>query len=360
LAGIDSGSAEAVDLVKTGEWNARHAEKAGAPVTARIIRSVAALAASDSVTGRRVAGWANLTVEDAMQLRVAGGLHYLHLTGEEDRLAPIYAGLVTDQSAIDGVVREVVERFDHLLLAWLDHPPQTNEAGRSAAVMAALLWLSGKLGPKFELNEIGASAGVNTMMGRYRYDLGGVKVGPSLSRMMIAPEWRGSAPPDNRVEIVEAKGCDLLPRDLTDPDQAMKLRAYIWPEMIARMARLDTAIEIAQRAPPELVQMNAGGFVDELLKQEQEAGVTRVLFHTIVWQYIPEPTREAITSAMEGAGARTSADRPLAWIKLETNQQTFRHELSVRYWNGSVESGSGWALLATAHPHGEWVEWSGG
>src|SRR3546814_1761255 len=91
----------------------------------------------------------------------------------------------SDRRAIDVLVCELVERFDGLLLPWLDGPPQTNEAGRSASIMAALMWLSGRLGPRFELNELGASAGVNTMMERYRSDLGGVRAGPRDSPMQI-------------------------------------------------------------------------------------------------------------------------------------------------------------------------------
>jgi hypothetical protein len=38
---------------------------------------------------------------------------------------------------------------------------------------------------------------------------------------------------------------------------------------------------------------------------------------------------------------------------LETNRETFRHELVVRYWPGGAEP----VKLAEAHPHGAWVEW---
>ena len=221
--------------------------------------------------------------------------------------------------------------------------------------MAGLLWLSGRLGPRFELNEIGASAGVNTMMGRYFYDLGGTTAGPSLSRMRIAPEWRGSPPPANPVEIVAARGCDRAPVDLTDPDQALKLKAYVWAEAAERMARIDTAIAMAQRAAPELERMDAVDAVRDMLVRPQEAGVTRVLFHTIVWQYLPEASQDAITAMMEDAGHAATAERPLAWVSLETNRATFAHELRVRYWPGGDQA----VHLANAHPHGAWVEWLG-
>jgi hypothetical protein len=247
-------------------------------------------------------------------------------------------------------------KYDARLMPWLDSPPQTNEAGRSASVMAALLWLSDRLGPRFELNEIGASAGINTMMGRYRYDLGGTAVGPSLSRMRIAPEWRGPPPPQNPVEIVAARGCDQAPVDLTEPDQALRLKAYVWAEASERMARLDTAIEMAGRAPPEVVQMDAADFVREMLARQQEHGVARVLFHSIVWQYLADASQRAIAAAMDEAGAKATGDRPLAWISLETNRETFAHELRVRCWPGGEQA----VHLANAHPHGAWVEWLGG
>jgi hypothetical protein len=193
------------------------------------------------------------------------------------------------------------------------------------------------------------------MMGRYFYDLGGVTAGPSLSRMKIVPEWRGPPPPAAEVEIVAVRGCDVAPVDLTDPDEALRLKAYVWADARERMGRLDTAIAMAERAPPELVQMDAAEFVREMLAAPQEAGVTRALFHTVMWQYLPAATQQAITAMMEEAGACATAERPLAWLALETNRQTFRHELRVRYWPGGEEA----VHLAEAHPHGAWVEWFG-
>jgi hypothetical protein len=173
--------------------------------------------------------------------------------------------------------------------------------------------------------------------------------------MKIAPEWRGPPPPDAKVEIVAARGCDRSPVDLSDPQQALRLKAYVWPDATERMARLDVAIAMAERSAPELVGMDAGEFVRERLAAPQEAGVTRVLFHSIVWQYLPDATQQAVTEAMEAAGAKASAERPLAWLALETNRQTFKHELRVRYWPGGAEP----VKLAEAHPHGAWVDWLG-
>ena len=93
----------------------------------------------------------------------------------------------------------------------------------------------------------------------------------------------------------------------------------------------------------------------ERLAAPQPPGVARVLYHSVMWQYLPAASRRDITAAMEQAGARADRDRPLAWVQLETNRATFRHELTVRYWPGGDEP----ALLAEAHPHGAWVRWHG-
>ena len=353
----DGGIMAITDVREAIAWQAEHAAKAGAPNTARVIRAELAILDTDTGLARRMSNWAGLSLEDAMPLRVAGGLHWLFLSGADRQLEPVYAGLTTDQGTIDAIVAGLATQYDAPLMAWLDSPPQTNEAGRSASFMAALLWLSQRLGPKFEMNEIGASAGVNTMIERYRYDLGGVNIGPADSPMRIAPEWRGPPPPPPRgeVEIVAIRGCDTAPVDLADPAEALRLKAYVWPDALDRMGRIDASAALAGQSPPLIERKDAGTFVEERLEAPQEPGVTRVLYHSIVWQYLPEATRRSITAAIEQAGTRATADKPLAWVRLETNRETFRHELTVRFWPGGDEP----ALLAEAHPHGAWVEWLG-
>jgi hypothetical protein len=336
-------------------WQANHADKADAPITGRVVRAELAILGMPGELARRMREWPGLSLEDAMPLRVAGGLHWLHLSGADLRLAPIYAGSVTDQATVDEVIAKVASDWDARLVPWLDHPPQTNEAGRSSSVMAALLWLSQRVGSQFELNEIGASAGVNTMMERYRYDLGGVEVGPPDSPMRLRPEWRGPSPPAGSVEIVSIRGCDVAPVDLSDPAEALRLRAYVWPDAPERMARIDAAACLAAERPPLLERKDAGDFVEQRLAATQDYGVARVLYHSVMWQYLPETTRRSITAAMENAGSKATAGRPLAWVQLETNRETFRHELSVRYWPGGEPP----EILSEAHPHGAWIEWRG-
>ena len=334
-------------------WQAEHCRRNGAPVTARLIEAQVPLMKTDSAVGRRIANWPGLPLEDAMPLRLTGGFHHLLLTGDEQRLEPVYREDITEQAAVDAIVASVVADHDARLLAWLDGPPQTNEAGRSASFMAGLMWLSGRLGARFELNELGASAGINSMMDRYHFDLRGVTIGPDDSSMRIKPEWRGPPPPNNPVEIVAIKGCDQSPIDLSDPDAALRVKSYVWPENDERIVRMDAAIALAAQKRPDVVQADALDWVLQRIPAPQDEGVTRVINHSIVWQYIPAEKRAAITAAIEAAGANSTPAKPLAWMMLETNRETLTHELTLRYWPGGATS----VLLGQAQAHGTWVEW---
>lgn len=324
-----------------------------APITARVVEAVRELLAGDAPGEflSRVREWSGAPLADALPLRVAGGLHALHLKGEEPALSAIYRGEHADDVAVIG---EVVVRSEADMLPWLDGPPQTNEAGRSSNFILALLWLAERgLPAKFECLEIGSSAGINLMIDRYRYELGGVGFGPEVGALAFQPEWRGPLPPEQDIAFASLKGCDVAPVDLTDPAQALRLKAYIWPEHHVRFARMDAAIEAAKTRKPEIVRLNAAEFVEQALARPQAEGTTRVLMHSIVWQYVPADQQARVSAAMAAAGARATTERPLAWIALEANRTVHHHELTVRYWPGGEER----VQLGVAHAHGAWLEY---
>jgi len=332
---------------------ANHVLHNGAPGTAAICRALVALAQGDTQCGQRIADWdPQIVLRDAMPLRLAGGFHDLFRRGLEPGLGEVYRVEITDQTAVDRIVSEIVARHDAELLPWFESPPQTNEAGRSASFVAALHWLSSRVAPHFELNEIGSSAGMNLLIDRYRYDLGGVTSGPSDAPVTICPLWNGPPPPANPFTIHSVQGCDIQPIDVRDDAAANRLMAYIWPEMPERFARMEAGIQMICDRAVNLVQADAADFVEARLAMQQQSGTTRVLMHSIVWQYLPDIVQTRITSVMQQAASNATADKPLAWIALETNRATFRHELKVRYWPGGGEP----ALLGEAHAHGTWVK----
>ncbi|TNE60784.1 MAG: DUF2332 domain-containing protein [Sphingomonadales bacterium] len=333
-----------------------YCEANGAPITAKVCAGILATVEGSQTNAllERIRGWSGAPLADALPLRVAGGIHALHLSQEAPELAPIYRGLPVDA---DPIIEAAMLTHEARLLPWLDGPPQTNEAGRSSNFIAAMLWLVDRgLPAKFECLEIGSSAGINLMLDRYRYELGGVSVGPEDSAMRFEPGWKGAPPPNRSLEFASLKGCDVGPVDLTDPSQALRLTAYIWPEHTVRFERMEAAIAAANQRKPDLVKMNAADFVEAELAKPQAEGTARVLMHSIVWQYVPEDQQRRVTAAMEAAGATATPERPLAWIALEANRTVHRHELRVRYWPGGGEE----QLLARAHAHGADIEWMAG
>lgn len=351
---IDPQATGAAAIDRAFENQVAYCRDNGAAVTAAVCAGLRDLLRGEEggPVMRRVRGWSGPPLADALPLRLAGGLHALHLSRREPELAPLYEGRYVKH--LPGLLVSVLKGHEAFLLPWLDSPPQTNEAGRSWGYAAAMLWLADRgLPPRFELLEVGSSAGINLMMARYRYHLGGVAVGPEDAAMRIAPEWRGPPPHSRNIAIVSARGCDVAPIDLGDDAEALRLKAYIWPEHTERFARMDVAVAEAKRSAPDVTRERGDAFLAAALARPQAQGTTRVAMHSVVWQYIPPTERRRIDRLLEAAGERATAETPLAHISLEANRDTHRHELRVRFWPGGAE----WRHLGTAHPHGAWVEW---
>ncbi|WP_052215931.1 DUF2332 domain-containing protein [Sphingomonas sp. ERG5] len=324
----------------------------GAPITARICAGLAVSLDRDTRTGRRVLDWPGEPTTDALPLRLVGGLHALDLAGVAPGLSDLFAGRIVEPGEVRRVLRESFITHDAALYPWLDGPPQTNEAGRSAALMTGLIEVAGRHGPKLELLEIGSSAGLNLLIDRFRFDLGGTMVGPAESPVTIRPDWRGARPPQVQVEIVSVRGVEIQPVDVTDPKAADRLRAYIWADNPERTERLAHAIAMIEARPVDMVQGDAADWVEARLAEPQAAGVTRALMHSVVWQYLGPERQARIAAAMAAAGAVATTDRPLAWVRMEPNRNTAQQQLWVQSWPGFEEA----AQRATVQAHGAWVE----
>ncbi len=79
-----------------------------------------------------------------------------------------------------------------------------------------------------------------------------------------------------------------------------------------------------------------------------------MLFHSVVWWYIPEAERARITRAIEAAGARATRDAPLAWLRMEGSRLE-ETELRLRLW----PDGDDTHARERVHWHGASVRWLG-
>ncbi|MGN6268982.1 MAG: DUF2332 domain-containing protein [Sphingomonas sp.] len=325
--------------------------KMAAPIYARICAALASGLTRDSRTGARVLDWPGEPTRDALPLRLMGGFHALVLAGADDELAAIFSGAVDDPAAVEAGLLGVLQRHDDALHPWLDGPPQTNEPGRSGALIVGLLEVARRFGPKMEILEIGSSAGLNLLIDRFRFDLGGAMFGPE-SPITIAPEWRGERPDVPPIEIVSTRGCDVAPMDAADPAVEGRLAAYVWAEKPERRERLARAIGMIRERPVRLDKGDAADWLEARLAEPQPEGVTRVLMHSVVWQYLPAAAADRVRAAMRAAGARATPQRPLAWVSMEPDRSAAEQVVSVASWPGDGTRD----VVATAHAHAAWVK----
>jgi len=323
-----------------------------APMYARLCLAVADGLTRASRTGAKVLDWPGEPTRDALPLRLFGGLHALVRAGKDDALAGVFRGEITEKHRIADAVNAALVANDDGAIRWLDGPPQTNEPGRSGALMVGLMEIARRHGPRIELLEIGSSAGLNLLIDRYAFDLGGTRVGPPGAPVTIAPKWRGEAPVAVPIEFVSVRGCDVQPLDATDPAVEERLLSYVWPETPARGERLQRAVEMQRQKPVDLVEADAADWIEARLAEPQQPGVTRVLMHSVVWQYLPAAVADRIRAAMGAASGRATAERPLGWVMMEPNRAFAQQIVRVRSWPGDGE----WQVLATAHAHGTWVK----
>jgi hypothetical protein len=344
------GSATEAAVRAAFERQAEWAARLDSPFMARLCALLGKRLGPETEVGRRVLGWPGAELfADALPLRLTGGLHFLVRRGAAPGLADCYPpNPLRDDEAFWAALWPILADPD--LLPWLDGAPQTNEVGRSAVLMSGLLVVADLFPQPMELLELGASAGLNLLLDRYGHDLGGVRAGDPRSPLQLAPRWDGPPPPDAPVEVARRRGVDLHPLDPRRDGE--RLLAYVWPDQGRRLAQLEAALAIAAGDPPEVAAGDAAQWLEARLAEPRRAGVTRVVLHSIAFQYFPEGTKARIAAALEEAGAAATLAEPLAWLRYEHDEADERITLRLRTWPSGEER-----LLAQCHPHGRAVEW---
>jgi len=331
------------------------AEKLGSPFTGLVCKLAGERLDAATPVGKAVLGWSGDPdpMADNLPLRLAGSLHALVMNGEAPALAALYPPNPTPSpDALWGALSDTIAAHPGALIQRLAVAPQTNEAGRAAAIMTGLMTVAAQYPLPFELFELGCSAGLNLNLARFSYDLGGVAQGPVGSPVHLKPKWVGPPPPSARVEILSTRGVDISPLDVRKPEDRERLIAYVWPEQAERLARVRAAVDLALKFPPHIDVGDAAAWTEQTLLPEPTPGVIRVLYHTIAYQYFPAETQERIRAHADKVGARATKDAPFAWLRMEADPE-FDRKPSIRLtlWPDGAER-----VLGVAHPHGKGVE----
>jgi hypothetical protein len=302
-----------------------------------------------------LSGHENDSARQALPLRLLGGLHRLALDGRAPTLRRFYpsiGGTWDGPTAWPDIVRTARSRVDDLRAA-LDQPPQTNEVGRSAALIGGLLFFKHQFDLPVRLFEIGTSGGLNLRADHYRYQYPGGQWGPPGSPVTIDDAWHGRLPPEDAVRIVERRGYDIAPIDVTGTEGELNLLSYVWPDQSARLERLRGAIAVAREIPAELHRRKAADAVAGMTLAD---GALTVLWHSITWQYLDAEERAAIRDGVNALGARADAGSPFVHLTLEPGRENsgapMKFLVRARSWPGGDLT-----ILGEGHPHGPPVNW---
>jgi hypothetical protein len=292
-------------------------------------------------------------------LRLLAALHHLVLDGRAPALAGFYPS-VGGERAPDGVwpvALEALAEHDEWVHERLGHTVQTNEPGRAAVLFASLLWLVGRYGLPIRLLEIGASAGLNLLVDRFCYLVGGKTLGDPASPVRLIEPWTRCPDGDllqaaARLRIAQREGCDLAPLDPRDHEARLAVLSYIWPDENARLERTRAALELAAAHPPRVATRSAEEWLPGALAASR-AGQLTVVWQSVVRQYIDKDVWTATEVAFDQALRDSEGELPAVWLRMEPGDD---HVAGFRL---TLKSAPGAPELVLAHcgDHGPPVIW---
>lgn len=310
----------------------------GSPLYSSLLESAASDVAVKGPVWRVLEPFAGEPGTSALALRLMGAVHRLVLDDTLPELARHYpsTGGEGDANAIWPLLRQALIDRREAVQALVGRGCQTNEVGRSAALLGGFLEVAQRSGKPLRILEVGASAGLNLRWDRFRYESAEGEWGDASSPVRFDHSFDVPPPMNRAAEVVERKGCDLNPIDPTTAEGALTLRSFVWADQLARMGQLDGAIQVARDVSVEVERIGAADFVERELPRARP-DVATVVFHSVFIQYVSEPERRRIEDAV--ASARVH------YLHFEPNQSVFEIRLDGE-------------LLGTALPHGTGVRWN--
>jgi hypothetical protein len=328
-------------------------ELTDSPLMERLLDAVLADFDAGGVSAELLEARTERPVRDAVPLRLMGAVHRLVLEGRAPRLAAFYPSVGGDDASDPGpaLLATIAEHRD-AVAEGLGRGVQTNEVGRAAALVGGFAEVARRTGLPLRELEVGASGGLLLRWDQYGYDTGRAFLGDPDSPLQFTGVWEGE-PPDLAVDAVVAtrRGCDIAPIDIASPDGRLTLLSFVWPDQLARIERLRAALDVAARLPVVIDTADAGTWAAEQLAIPRP-GLATVLHHSIVLQYLPRESFDALRAALTLAGEAATDDAPLAWLRMEPAGAVADVRLTM--WPGGHEE-----VLATCGYHGPQVRWGG-
>jgi hypothetical protein len=145
-------------------------------------------------------------------------------------------------------------------------------------------------------------------------------------------------------------GIDTEPVDVTRRDEALLLKAFVWPDQTWRLELVEQAVAAVRRERPRVIKGDAAVELPRLLRARRPDAVTLV-YQTAVIGYMEPERRELVYAALvdaarDGALAYAGTHSPL-------DQSDRYYGLAVQTW----PDGGAREVVAHADFHGAWIEW---
>ena len=318
-----------------------------------VLRGMADDMEAQGPTARVVRGYEEAPPGAVIQLRLLAGIFRLVLTGRAPELRPYYACLGGTESPVTAwpVMRRVIADHPDELHEALAIAPQTNEVGRSVALLVGLFDLAAATGTRrVRLLELGASAGLNLLLDRFRVVGDGWSWGPDASPVQLFEAVQGTIVPAE-LEIVEARGCDLDPVDATSDQGRLRLISFVWPFDVHRHDRLAGALRLAAAHPPVVDRASAAAWLTvQLTGRPADPGTLTVIWHSVTQLYWPAAEIAAVRVAL----SRYGRDHRVGEVGMEyvpDGAAGEQPQVRITLWSGDG-SPPRHRLLGTAHDHG--------
>lgn len=320
----------------------------------RVLRILAEVWEPSSKLGQAMSAYSGDIgpVGHSLPLRIAGGLHALVLSTQNPILMAAYPPHDVDDTQLSKAIVAALRDHEPFLIEWTKSAPQTNEVRRSAALIAGAQVALSHFQRPIVLSELGASGGLNLMWDHYALAVGGTQFGPNAPALTVAPKWDGPLPPNHTIEIAERAGVDLNPLNPNDPDDLLRLKAYLWADQPHRLALTAAATAILDTV------VEKGDAIEWLERRlaQPKAGHLHIIQNTVAWQYFPQAAQDRGIQLLEAAGARATLDAPLAWLSMENDGDAtggLGAAITLRLWPGDVT-----LHLGRADFHGRWITWA--
>jgi len=236
-------------------------------------------------------------------------------------------------------VRTALRDEAEFLTEWVaQERVQTNEVQRCWWLVPCFIEAARRHGGDVvDCLELGCSGGLNLIWDRYGY----AYVDSSFpGELVLSGEERTPAPPAQALPRVRSRvGVDAAPPDLRTEEGVRLLKSFVWADQRDRLARLEAAVDLWRRDPPEIV---VGDMLDELpgLLARRDDDVPLLVWSTAALNYLPQERQRAVHDLLAEAG--------VAFV--ETSQPT---DGSHDYYGLFVDGHE----VAHAEFHGAWLDW---